>query len=388
LQKSANKRLRQITEIADNAVPKKAFAGDYITKEDARRVTNDPEENIWFDGANDVSKAVTTLRSDPPSPLLYQDLVGTRQQIDSKFATHSVTRGELQTQESGVSKQITREGDLTISDDIVSIVVERVVSEMANWATQMMKMFYVDAHWVKDMGQDGELVAVALQQDLIEDGMAVSVSSSSTDKASKKDMAIALVGQKANDPLSLFEDLEVPNPKERARRMITFNMGGQDGFARYAKETGLDISGGGIVSPEGTGGAESGVIPPEGGQTPPIAGEQPPLPGMTGAEQPPTGGEAPPLYGDAQQAQQDIQTIISGQDVQLPGLPSPEYAQAIGEFVQSPAFDQLTPEQQQALHQFIIKIKDLIDGVSNQPTDSGVASQEVPPAEPTGAVVA
>jgi hypothetical protein len=388
LQKSANKRLRQITEIADNAVPKKAFAGDYITKEDARRVTNDPEENIWFDGANDVSKAVTTLRSDPPSPLLYQDLVGTRQQIDSKFATHSVTRGELQTQESGVSKQITREGDLTISDDIVSIVVERVVSEMANWATQMMKMFYVDAHWVKDMGQDGELVAVALQQDLIEDGMAVSVSSSSTDKASKKDMAIALVGQKANDPLSLFEDLEVPNPKERARRMITFNMGGQDGFARYAKETGLDISGGGIVSPEGTGGAESGVIPPEGGQTPPIAGEQPPLPGMTGAEQPPTGGEAPPLYGDAQQAQQDIQTIISGQDVQLPGLPSPEYAQAIGEFVQSPAFDQLTPEQQQALHQFIIKIKDLIDGVSNQPTDSGVASQEVSPAEPTGAVVA
>lgn len=348
LQKSANKRLRQITEISDNAVPKKAFAGAYITKEDARRVTNDPEENIWFDGAEDVSKAVTTLRSDPPSPLLYQDLVGTRQQIDSKFATHSTTRGEVQSQESGVSKQITREGDLTISDDIVSIVVERVVSEMANWATQMMKLLYVEEHWVKDMGQDGELVAVALQQDLIQDGMAVSVSSSSSDKAVRKDQAIGLADIQSIDPLTLFEELDVANPKERTRRMITFNMGGADGFARYAQEVGIELNGGGIPP---TGGTEGGTAGVEGG-------EQPPLPGMeeTGQE----------LYGDANQAQQDLQAVISGQEVQVPGPPSPEYADALAQFVQSEQFDQLTPEQQQAIQGFIQQIKELIDGLSNQ----------------------
>jgi hypothetical protein len=336
LQRSANKRMRQITEISDNAVPKKAFAGAYITKEDARRVTNDPEENLWFEGAEDINKAVTTLRGDPPSPMLYQDLVGTRQQIDSKFATHSVTRGEMQTQESGVSKQITREGDLTISDDIVSIVVERVVSEMANWACQMMRMFYIEEHWAKDMGQDGEMVAVTLTQDLIQDGMAVSVSSSSTEKAEKKDRAVALAKMSQIDPLSLFEELEMPNPKEMTKRVIAFSMGQADGFARYAQVVGIDF--GGVVG-------------------------QP-----TGVEEQP-----PELYGDANQAQQDIQMILSGQDVELPGPPSPDYAEAIAAFVESPEFDQLAPEQQQAIHQFIIKVKDLINGLSNQPADAGAA---------------
>lgn len=386
LQKSANKRLRQITEISDNAIPKKAFAGQYISKEDARRVTNDPEENIWLENAEDVNKAVGTLRSDPPSPMLYQDLVGTRQQIDSKFATHSVTRGELQTQESGVSKQITREGDLTISDDIVSIVVERVVSEMANWATQMMKMFYVDEHWVKDMGQDGELVAVALQQDLIDDGMSVSVSSSSTDKAEKKDRAVGLAGMSMIDPLTLYEDLEANNPKERARRAVMFNMGAQDGFARYAKEVGIDISGGGIGAVQGAEG-----VPPEQGEegVPPVPGEegvlsegemaeQPPLPGME------EGGEMlPETYGDAQQAQQDIEMILSGQDVEVPGIPGSEYVETLAMFVESPEFDQLSPEQQQAIHQFILKIKDLVDGLlSNQPRNRGVAQEEIPAEAP------
>ena len=317
LQKSLNKTGRQIIEISDNAVPKLAFAGKYIDKEQARRVTNDPNEHIWTNAqTEDVRQAVQSMKADSPSPALYQNQANIKNDIDSKFSTHGTSRGESVGDESGRSKQITREGDLVTSDDMSSIVTERVVYEMANWAVQMMKINYDKNHIIKDLGREGEMVYEELSRDTIDDGIAVNVKSSSVDKQTRRADALDLAARKAIDPYTMYEDLDYPNPKERAKRLILFLAGAQDGYARYMEDIGVE--------------------------TGPAMGQ----PGQAGA--------------DGQQATLDIQRLEAGEDVVPEAMPTPEYMAVFKQYAESGALEQQPPEVQQkfatylqALSQFV-----------------------------------
>ncbi len=339
LQKVSNKRGAQITELADRVAPRYAFNGNVMSKEEARRVDpKDPTESIWLDAASpddDIRKGMMVTQSAPPPPILYQDQVGLRSRIDSILSAQKTTRGETQPAESGVSKQITREGDLTIADDLSTIVVERVIYEMANWAMQMVKMFYTDGHLIKFTGKDGEVIHKEITQDHVEDGLVVEVSASSVDKRTRKAEAMDLVSAKSIDPLTLFEDMDVDNPKERTRRVIAFQSGVNDGYAAYLKEIGEDGGMGEVPDEQ--------MMPPE-------------------------------------QAQADIQALASGQPVQPAGIPSEGYVQAFSEFINAPEFDGLAPEIQQAITQYITQLQELVNQKAGQ---DGQIPQGQPQAAPS-----
>jgi hypothetical protein len=241
LQKIMNKRGRQITEITDNTVPKKVF-GAGITKEEAANVTNDPNESLWLN-TEDVTKAYGSIAGAPPSPMLLDDLNNSSMAIDSKFATHQATKGELNAiHMSGMARQLMMQGDITMADDVVTSVVNRVVWEMANWCCQMMKVFYDTDHYLRTMGDDGNQVKQVINSGLVVDGVKVDIKANTIDKKSRKDTAMALLPVKGIDPLSLFEDLGVPNPKERTKRLLSYMIGEGpqgDGFTRYMQECGL-----------------------------------------------------------------------------------------------------------------------------------------------------
>lgn len=326
LQKTVNKRGRQITEIGDRAVPKIAFSGLYISKEQARRVTNDPDEHIWVQSAQDIRQAVQSIPANQPSPVLYTDLAGNRAQIDSKFATNSTTRGEEVPQESGISKQITREGNLVVSDDIASVVVERVVYEAANWATQMMKVNYTEKHLVKNMGQDGEMLFKELTQDAIDDGIMVNVKASSVDKAQKRADALQLAARKGVDPYNLLVDMDYPNPKERTKQLIFFLTGGDDGYARYLDSIGVDLKG--EQNEQETGSDENN---PEQTNANPINPTQPP----TAPNAPQGAPTAPGGQGGIpdDQALQDIRRILAGETFDPQPPFSKEYVETFRQYV-------------------------------------------------------
>ena len=332
LQRVVNKQGRQILELADQTIAKLIFAGKYITKEDAERVTHDPKEKVWLENAERASDGIAWLQGQPVSPVLYQNLLDARAQIDSKFATHATTRGARIANESGTARQILKDGDLSISDDIVRTTVDRQTYEMANWAVQMMKTQYTDEHFIRQMGKDGEMIEILLKQDKIDDGIDVNVKASSVDKEERRANALTLVAKQQIDPLSLAEDLDLPNPKERVTRLIPYLMGD---YATYAQVVGVQM-------PQQQ---QAGMAPAAGGQT--IPPEQAP-----GAPQPTQGAEG------AAQAQSDIQAIIQGQDV-TPTTISPEYLIAISEFVNSQDFAQLSPDIQAKFQEFIKKLRQL-----------------------------
>lgn len=317
LQKISNKRGAQITELADRVAPRYTFMGSVISKEEARRVDpKDPTESIWLDSptTDDIRKGMMISQSAPPPPILYQDQAAIRQRIDSKFSTHGTSRGESNGNESGISKQITREGDLTTADDMSDIVVERVVYEMASWALQMIKMFYDKPHMIRFKGKDGENINREITQDHVEDGMIAEVKASSVDKQTRRADAMALVQSKSIDPQTLFEDLDVDNPKERTRRLLAFQNGVNDGYTAYMQE---------------------------------VEGDAQP-----GAEE-----ESMPL----EQAQQDLQAIISGQPVEPTALPSAEYVQIFADYAGGAEFDQQAPEIQQAIVAYIQKLQQKVN---------------------------
>lgn len=242
LQQNLNKTGKKIREISDGITNKYAF-NRKVSQDQARNVTSDPREAIWVDGDDPVGTAVTSFKNDGPPPGLFNDMSQMKQQIDAKFQTHGTTRGEYEGVQSGVSKQITREGDLVSSDDIVEIVVERVVEEAASWAVQFMKLMYVDPHFKAKMGKDGDIIQEWIQRDLIDDGISLSIKGSTVDKQRRIDIASQRSQSGAIDPLTLFEDLDVPNPREQAERLLLFKLGegpNGDGFARYMQFAGLD----------------------------------------------------------------------------------------------------------------------------------------------------
>lgn len=361
IQKTINKRGRQITEISDRAIPKIATSGTYMSKEAARRISNDPAELLWLESAEDMQKAVVHIPGSPPNPILFQDLMANRSAIDAKFSTQATTRGAAAPNESGVSKQITREGDLNVADDMVDVVVERVITEMVGWAIQMGKVMYHKPHKIRRQDRNGDVTHAdgEFTRDVIPDGINIKVKASSTDKAQRKANAVQLAGVKAIDPYSLFEAMDVANPKEMTKRLILFEAGKDDGYARYFEELGIEVG-------------------------PPLAGAQG-AGGVAGAgDQGGQAGLAADPVAEQQRAQQDIQALIQGQQVQPQGPPSVPYVQALIAYVQSEDFNnpQVTPPDAQGrINAYVQQLKSMVQSANVMPTPGAQpgAPAAVPP---------
>lgn len=242
LQRNLNKTGRQIRDISDGITNKFAF-NNTISQDQARLVTANPKEPIWMDTNEPIEHVIQNFVNQGPPPVLFQELIQTRQQIDAKFSVHNLNQASQQ-KESGVSKQITRENDLVTTDDLSSLVIDRVVEETGSWAVQFMKLMYVDPHFKSKMGKDGQIIQEYIQRDMIDDGISVTINGSTTDKQTARNQAINLGTSGAIDPMTMFEEMDAPNPKERTQRLLLFKMGegpNGDSFAKYMQTIGIDV---------------------------------------------------------------------------------------------------------------------------------------------------
>ncbi len=213
---------------------------------------------------------------------------------------------------------------------------------MAGWALQMVKMFYEEPHIVRYSGKDGEITFREITQDSVADGLVAEVKASSVDKQTRRSEAMTLVQAESIDPQTLFEDLDVDNPKERTRRLLAFQTGANDGYSAYMKELEGDVEPG---------------VPEEGGEI--------------------------TMTGD--QALQDLQAIQSGQPVEPQGIPSDAYVKVFEEFISGPDFDAQPPEIQQAVQQYIVQLQQIVsekagaDGQAQAPVQGQPAQPQAAP---------
>lgn len=299
LQRNLNKTGKQIRDISDGITNKYAF-NNSISQDQARLVTANPKEPIWMDNDRPVSEQVANFQNAGPPAVLFQELMQTRQQIDAKFSTHNLNQASSGIRESGISRQITRENDLVTTDDIAEIVLERVIEETAGWAIQFMKLMYVDPHFKSKMGKDGQLIQEFIQRDMIDDGISLSVKGSVADKQTARNQAINLGTSGAIDPMTMMEEIDAPNPKERTERLLKFKMGegpNGDGFASYMEMIGVNMQPDQSSLQQQPNPQDPNAIPqnPQANSSLPIQPPQPDLQPLEIRQRAPTIGGASPL---------------------------------------------------------------------------------------------
>lgn len=328
-QDTVNRRGRQISEMADRSGGKLALSSaGGITEETVRNITPDPKEHIFVGDVEDVRQGVMLIPGPQPSAVVFDDLVSNRQQLDSIFSTHGTTRGETQASTSGVSKQITREGDLTAADDVVNTMVQRIIYEMANWSAHLMGLFYRESRIIKNMGTDKSLNSVTMQRDRISNLMSVRINASTTDKAARRATAMELASAALIDPFSVYEALDFPNPKEMTERYLKYQIAKADGGVSYMQKVGIEI-------PSTDMSADTPTDQSQG----------------TGQ----------------QQALQDIQLLIQGEEV-TPQAIDESYLETFLQFVQSDQFMGLPPEAKSAIQAYMQQIRDLVNAQETQTT--------------------
>lgn len=224
LQDVLNKRGKQIVENADHANSGWVF-GKGFSAEDAELLTGDPDEKIITDSDN-VNNTVARFPGAQLPAFVLQDKREARDAIDNMFSVHSVTRGEESSNKTLGQDQLQIQQDMTRQDDLVRCF-ESGVDQYYKHLLQMMKVYYTEEHMYRINGEDGQFDTVVMKADNIEDGIDVKVKVGSTlpiDKAALRKISMELVGAGLGDPMSLYEDLGLPNARKRMERLLKWKM--------------------------------------------------------------------------------------------------------------------------------------------------------------------
>lgn len=157
---------------------------------------------------------------DRPEPQEFEEKDRLRNTMYDMASATSI-RGEVQ-DEAVTNNQIGRESNYTVIDDMVEDTINKAAQWMAGWAMHMIKTRYTQAHFKKILGAKGEWMFMQLHQDFVEDGQAVMIKASGSDKLRKQNNAMNMGKMEMTDPLSFFEDMGLDDPEGRTARLVTF----------------------------------------------------------------------------------------------------------------------------------------------------------------------
>ena len=221
IQDIINRRKRQIDKAGVRAIGREVYSGSYISKEEAKKSISNPNAPVWLERGK-ASDAVSHISPQPVSPVLFDDLQESKQALDNVMGIHGTTRGERGATETATGRSILREGDLGRIDLTVRRV-DKKTELLYAWMLQMAKVYYTEQHYVKMLGDEGATAYLKFSQNDVEDGQEVIVKSELTvDKATQRENALQRLQSGLSDPISFFEEMDMPNPKEKARMMILY----------------------------------------------------------------------------------------------------------------------------------------------------------------------
>lgn len=224
LQDVLEKRGRQIVDNADRANSTRVFNTQMIDASDVEKFVEDPDQSIMVRG--DVRMAFQRVAPPLLPSYVMEDKYDARNEVDNLFGTHAPIRGEQTNAPTLGQEQISQMKDVGRTQPLIDSI-ERGAVRVYEYITQIYKVFATEEHMAKYVGDDGQTVHTAFSKDKIEDGILINLQSGSMapdDKTKDKSEAVEMLNMKHPlDPLSFFEKLHVPNPREWAKRSVFFS---------------------------------------------------------------------------------------------------------------------------------------------------------------------
>lgn len=213
VQDNINTRKRQIEDIiAKVANPPLLIDSDTMSEEQASSITNEPGLILYGKDA----AAGTKIRFEAPGQLpnyVFLDLEGSRTQFDNIWGIHSTTRGEREGRETLGGRQLLRAADLG-RIDLVARQLERALDEVADWWTQLIKLFYTEKKSFSIAGEDGTRFIRNFTNKKVGRGVKLRLVAGSTlpkDEITQRQEAIQLWQMQAIGVRTLYKRLKMSN---------------------------------------------------------------------------------------------------------------------------------------------------------------------------------
>ena len=242
IQDNINTRKRQIENIAGKvANPPLLIDSDVMSEEQVAMISN--EEGVIIYGKD--AAAGTKIRFESPGQVpqyLFQDLEFSRQEFDNIWGIHSTTRGERQGRETLGGRQLLKEADLGRIDGVAR-QLERALDEIAEYWTQLIKLFYTEEKSFSILGEDGIRFVKSFTGARVGDvkPMIKPGSTLREDDFSIKQLGLLLWQNKALGVRTLYKYLKIPNMQEAIDDFIETQSGAifqQQGEAFIPPEVG------------------------------------------------------------------------------------------------------------------------------------------------------
>jgi hypothetical protein len=221
-----NRRGRQIMENADKANPTKVFASEAMTPEDAENLTGDPNQSIIVKG-DSVANAYGVIPAQQLPSFVVQDKMDSRQLVHTILGTPPQLQGSSQNDNNTLGQDIMARDQAMGRQDAIVRAIDSFMHKYYRYLVQMMKVYYTDAKQYTAVDEDGTFMVVSMSADDIEDGIDVRVTAGSTLPMNKERMeAVALNLAKLGliDPISLYEALRLPNPRQMYERLVKYKV--------------------------------------------------------------------------------------------------------------------------------------------------------------------
>lgn len=223
LQDLINKRLTQIDKNADNANGGLAVSGDAFTEEQASKAAKARRNGgvIWVP-TGPVQNAVSDLTGPPLPSFVYESLIDYRNELRNIFGTRGSTPQGTMAEQTVGGKQIIKGQDTDRIGGGVSTYLEQFSDQVYNWFVQLMYVYYDEPHSASVLGTERSQEYISLVNSELTSKLLIGVKEGSMiphDPASQRGEALELWSKQGIDPITFFDRLEFPNPRESAKNL-------------------------------------------------------------------------------------------------------------------------------------------------------------------------
>jgi hypothetical protein len=225
LQDLINKRLLQIDKNADNTNGGLIVSGDAFTEKQAQEASKALRAGgaIWVPTGN-VNDTVKRDTGRPLPSFVYESLLDYRNELRNIFGIRGSTPQGTINEQTVRGKIIIKGQDSDRIGGGISTYLEQFSDKVFNWFVQMMYVYYDEIHFASVLGNErtqeyiqlvnSEFGGIKLQIGVKEGSMIPH------DPLTKRNEAMDLWTAQGIDPITFFDRLEFPNPREAAKNLF------------------------------------------------------------------------------------------------------------------------------------------------------------------------
>lgn len=223
LQDLVNKRLIQMDKNADNANGGLIVSGDAFTEEQAEKAAKALRKGgvVWVP-TGDVNNSVKRDVGTPLPNFIYESLNDYRGELRNIFGIRGSSPQGLSGERTVRGKMFMQQQDQSRIGGGISTALEEFTDYAYNWFVQLMYVYYDEPHMASVVGPESAKEYIQLSNKELNRKLSVGVKEGSMipkDPASKREEAIDLWTKKGIDPITFFDRLEFPNPRESAKQL-------------------------------------------------------------------------------------------------------------------------------------------------------------------------